>query len=127
MCRSLTYGLTLPRQASPSPQNGVCIPQRRYSAGTSLDNPGNQAGVPFIRGDGSYLPVKEALAGVYGSLIHRDSSVLGEAGPVVTIRFEVNKPTTFRDTPLFIGCAVAGIPVQRVPGESAEIVLPGGG
>ncbi|KAF9784362.1 hypothetical protein BJ322DRAFT_1109084 [Thelephora terrestris] len=81
----------LPPQGSalPSPQNGVCVPQRSYSAGASLDDhPGNQPRVPFIRADGSYLPVKEALAGVYGSLIHRDSSVLGEAGPVVNIRFE---------------------------------------
>jgi hypothetical protein len=115
------------RQAPPSPANGVCVPQRTYDKGTGWDDPNNQERVVFIREDGTYLPVKEALEEIYGSLKDKDTPALVEVGDTMIIRFEVNEPSTFRDTLKFIGCTVAGIPVHIVSGGSAEIVLPGGG
>lgn len=105
----------------------MCVPQRVYNKGTGRGNPDNQGWVLFIREDGSYLPVQEALDKNYGSLMDQDSPVLDGTGLTVIIRFEVNKPAIFGDTLMLIGCSVAWIPIQRVPGEPAEIVLLGGG
>ena len=60
-------------------------------------------------------------------LMNKDSPVFVEVGHTVNTRFEVNQPTVFSDTLMLIGCAVAGIPAKRVPGESVEVELPGWG
>lgn len=114
-------------QAEPSPGNGVCVPQRLYRYGTGQDNPKNRGREFFLRGDGSYFPVAEALEKRYDGLMNKDSPVLVEVGPTVITRFEVNRVPIFGGTLMFIGFAVAGVPVQRVPGESAEVELRGWG
>ncbi|KAF9784361.1 hypothetical protein BJ322DRAFT_844285 [Thelephora terrestris] len=81
--------LFLPQdEAPPSPINGVCVPQRKYDKGTGRSDPNNQDRVLFLREDGTYLPVKEALEKRYGSLMDQNLPVLDEAGLTVTVRFE---------------------------------------
>ena len=112
-------------QAEPSPNNGVCVPQGLYRNGTGRDNPKNRGLEPFLRGDGSYFPVAEALEKRYDGLVNKDLPVLVEVGPTANTRFEVNKVSILGGTLMFISFAVAGVPVQRVPGESAEVTLRG--
>jgi hypothetical protein len=88
----------LPRQAPPSPINGVCVPQRKYDKGIGRDDPSNRGCVLFIREDGTYLPVKEASEKIYGTLMDQDLPVLDGAGLTVTVRFEVNKHVILGDT-----------------------------
>ncbi|KAF9784364.1 hypothetical protein BJ322DRAFT_844428 [Thelephora terrestris] len=91
--------LLLPQdKAPPSPINGVCVPQRKYDKGTGRDDPKNQGRVVFIREDGTYLPVKEALEKIYGTLMDQNLLVLDKAGLSVMVRFEVNKHTILGDT-----------------------------
>ena len=121
--------MTLLRQSWPSPGNGVCVPQRVYGYGTGRDNSQTRDLEFFFRGDGSYLPVKEALENNYGShgLMGRDSPALVGAGLTLTVRFEVKKLAISCDPLTFIGCTVARIRIQGLPGESAEVALRGWG
>lgn len=81
----------------------------------------------FFLEDGSYLPVSAALRGDFTGLTHRDVPALAEAGSTVTLRFEVNGSTILGDISVLIGCEVAGIPVQILPGELVDTVSSGGG
>lgn len=66
-----------------------------------------------------------ALGEQYVGLMHRDLQVLVEVGDTVMIRMEVNKPIASPDILMFIGCKVAGVSAESVPGELAEIMLLG--
>ena len=101
------------------------MPQGLYGNGTGRGNPKNRGLEFFFRGDGSYIPVAEALEKRYDNLMNKDSPVLVEVGPTANTRFEVNTVTIFGGALITIGCAVAGISVQRVPGESAEVAIRG--
>jgi len=79
------------RLITPSLRSGVYIPQKRYgkrTGGGFLHDPGL---VVFIRGDGSYIPVVDALAGNCDGLVDRDDSGLAQSGYTITLRFEVNR------------------------------------
>ena len=99
-------------QTSPSLQNGVCIPQRRFGKGASHDHPTNQNLVLFIRQDGSYIPLTAAMGGDFTGLVNRDTSAFDMAGFTITLRFEVNRPN------LPWGCWYSLIP--QWPGYSSQ-------
>jgi len=82
--------LVSPYDATPKSQiNGWCIPQKKYEKGAGRGLPTNQNLVPFIREDGTYIPVSAALVGDHSGLIARhDLPGFGEAGSMTTLRFE---------------------------------------
>jgi hypothetical protein len=73
--------------ASPSPQDGVCVPQRRYMRGASRGSSDHQGKIIFFL-EGGYFPVDTASRGEYTGLIGRDVPVLTESGDTIMIRFE---------------------------------------
>ena len=80
--------------------------------------------MPFFLEDGTYLRVSMALAKDYTGLVCHNDPALPYVGQTVTVRFEVNK-TLPCNTLILIGCAVARIPVQSLPGELVDMVPPG--
>jgi len=85
---NIDWVVTPQDETSPSPQNGVCIPQRMYRRGAGRGSVNNQGLVLFLREDGSFIPVDTALRKEYTGLICRDVPALTEAGGTVTLRFE---------------------------------------
>lgn len=52
--------------------------------------------MPFIRQDGSYIPLTGAVERDYTGLVNRDLPALGEAGFTIALRFEVSRSHRFR-------------------------------
>ena len=65
-----------------------------------------------------------ALAKDYTGLVCHNDPALPYVGRTVTVRYEVNK-TLPCNTLILISCPVAGIPIQSLPGELVDMVLPG--
>jgi len=70
--------------------NGVWIPQRRDQNGASFLLRDVQNSVPFVRQDGSYLPVTAALEGDYTGLVNRDLPALDDGIYTVALQLQVN-------------------------------------
>ena len=83
-------------QAARSQQNGVQLPQNRYGKGSGRSHLDNQNIVMFVRQDGSFIPVPAAASGDHTGLVCRDLPALGEVGFTITIRFEVDEPSSSR-------------------------------
>ena len=106
--------------------HGEPVPQSGYKWGTGRSPSANEKGgiVTFCLEDGAYLRVSMALAKDYTGLVFHNDTALAYFGQTVTVRFEVNK-TLPCNTLILIGCAVAGVPIQRLPGELVVMVPPG--
>ena len=105
-------------------QNGVGIPQRPYGKGVARGAPNCQNLVPFVRQDGTYIPVDAAIRGDYAGLVFRDIPGLYEAGYTITLRFEVSRSTALYETIEPIACIVARVPTARLSGELTDVTLP---
>ena len=115
----------IPLSQIPSSQlNGVCIPQRKYGQGAGHGAPNHQNLVPFIRQDGTYLPVTAALRGDYIGLVGRDAPGLYEAGYTITIRLEVSRSPALCEIIEPIVRTVAWVCITSQSGELFDVVLP---
>lgn len=57
------------------------------------DVPNHQNLVLFVRTDGSYVPLTAALDKDYVGLVGRDDPGLVDAGFMITLRLDVNRPS----------------------------------
>ena len=120
----LTLRLIPLSQAPSSQLNGICIPQRKYDKGAARGCPNYQNLVPFVREDGTYIPVNAALQGNFIGLVARDVPGLNEAGFTISLRLEVSRSPALYETIEPIICTVARICIARLSGELIDMALP---
>jgi len=77
-------------ETRPSQEYGECVPQREYAIGTGNSPSANvKDGLePFLREDGTHLPVRKALDKDYAGLVRRDMPALTSTGQTVNVRIE---------------------------------------